>query len=59
MVYLLGGIVVLYIIAMAVGALTGRVRIQSCCGFSDPRRAPRLRAAASRDDGVPDEHPAP
>ena len=59
MVYLLGGIVVLYIIAMTVGALTGRVRIRPCCGVSDPRRDPRLGAAVSRDDGVPDEHPAP
>ena len=59
MVYLLGGIVVLYIIAMTVGALTGRVRIRPCCGVSDPWRDPRLRAAAPRDDGLRDEHPAP
>jgi len=59
MVYLLGGIVVVYVVAMAIGALTGRVRIRPCCGVSDPRCDPRLRAAASSDDGVPDNHPVP
>ena len=59
MVYLLGGIVVLYIIAMTVGALTGRVRIRPCCGVSDPRRDPRLFPAASPSDGAVDELQVP
>lgn len=42
--YMLGGLVVLYIVVMAVGALTGRVRARSCCP-ADPARDRRMRAA--------------
>jgi len=57
LVYVLGGIVVLYMVAMAVGALTGRVRIRSCCGVGDPWRDPS--SAAASGEGAADRQPAP
>jgi uncharacterized membrane protein len=41
--YLLGALVLLPTVALAVGALTGRVRARSCCATPDPRDDLRMR----------------
>lgn len=52
MIYLLGGVVVLFILVCVVGAVTGRVELRSCCTVADPRRDARMRAAFE-DDSPP------
>jgi hypothetical protein len=41
----LGAMVALFTAAMAIGALTGRVKVRSCCAISDPRQDLRMRDA--------------
>ena len=41
--YVLGSIVALATVALAVGAITGRVKIRSCCAPADPARDRRMR----------------
>jgi hypothetical protein len=43
--YALAGLVALFLLALAVGAVTGRIRATSCCAPSDPRRDLRMRGA--------------
>ena len=43
--YVVGGIFGLFVIALAVGAVTGRVRASSCCAPGDPALDARMRAA--------------
>jgi hypothetical protein len=45
MTYVIGGLVLAATLALAVGALTGRVRARSCCAVADPRRDLRMRGA--------------
>ena len=45
MAQILGGVVVAFMLMLAVGALTGRVRAQSCCGAGEARRDLRMRSA--------------
>ena len=47
--FLLGGVVVVFTLALVIGALTGRVRARSCCGGVDASRDLRLRAAGWSD----------
>ena len=42
---ILGCVVAGFMLVLAVGALTGRVRAQSCCGAGDARRDLRMRSA--------------
>lgn len=49
MVYLLGGVVALFLVSLIVGALTGRVEVRSCCTVADPRSDARMRAAFEDD----------
>ena len=37
------------LVALVVGALSGRVRLTSCCVTSDPARDLRMRAALEND----------
>lgn len=37
------------LVALVIGALTGRVRLTSCCATSDPARDLRMRAAFEND----------
>ena len=37
------------LVALVVGALTGRVQLRSCCATSDPSRDLRMRAAFDSD----------
>lgn len=43
--YAVGGFVALFLLALVVGAVTGRVRARSCCTPTDPRRDLRMRGA--------------
>jgi hypothetical protein len=43
--YVLGAVVVLFIVALVAGAVTGRVRMRGCCTVADPRRDLRMRDA--------------
>jgi len=42
---ILGLVVAAFMLVLAVGALTGRVRARSCCGAGDARRDLRMRSA--------------
>lgn len=41
----IGAVLSLVVLALAVGALTGRVRVRSCCAISAPERDLRMREA--------------
>ena len=45
----IGALIALPLLALAVGALSGRVRLTSCCATSDPSRDLRMRAAFESD----------
>jgi hypothetical protein len=52
-----GVIVSVFTVLLLVGAVTGRVKVTSCCGIADPRRDARMRDAfadeASPHSGAP------
>ena len=41
--YIIGGLVILYLVVMLVGMLTGRIKVKSCCVVSDPSKDARMR----------------
>jgi hypothetical protein len=41
--YLLGSAVVIFLVLVVVGGLTGRVRAQNCCSIADPDKDLRMR----------------
>ena len=43
--FLLGGLVSVATLALAIGALTGRVKVRSCCAAWDPSRDLRMRGS--------------
>ena len=45
MVIVLGVLVVVFLAALLIGAVTGRVKITSCCAVADPRCDARMRGA--------------
>ena len=45
MTYVLAALVVLPVLILLMGALTGRVNVRSCCGVSDPAKDLRMRDA--------------
>ena len=61
--YVFGVPVLLFLVAIVYGGLTGRVRMTSCCAVADPARDLRMRAAFEDDDdqssssGVPSKTP--
>ena len=64
--YLLGGIVLAFLLLLVLGAATGRADLRSCCSIADPSRDLRMRAAYEADPdgagdaaGVSRRHPAP
>jgi Na+-transporting methylmalonyl-CoA/oxaloacetate decarboxylase gamma subunit len=44
-------LVLVFLVVLAVGALTGRVRGGSCCAAADPRRDLRMRDAFTDELG--------
>ena len=60
--FVFGVPVLLFLVALVYGGLTGRVRLTSCCAVADPSRDLRMRAAFEDDDhslssGVPSKTP--
>lgn len=56
MAYVFGVPVLLFLVALVYGGLTGRVRLSSCCAVADPTRDLRMRAAFE-DDALPRREP--
>ena len=50
---LIAAVVVLAVLGLVVGAVTGRVRTSSCCSVADPRRDARMRDAYIDDRVAP------
>jgi hypothetical protein len=50
MAYVFAVPVLLFLVALAYGGLTGRVRLSSCCAVADPARDLRMRAAFEDDE---------
>lgn len=53
MAYIVATPVLLFLVALAIGALTGRVRTTSCCSNANPAKDLRMRPAfeqSIRDD---------
>ncbi len=50
MVMVLGVLVVLFLAVLLIGAVTGRVKVSSCCVVADPQCDARMRDAFARDD---------
>lgn len=49
--YLIGALVIAFLVFVVVGALTGRVKAQSCCSLtSDPDTDLRMRGAEAPPD---------
>ena len=40
--YVIGGLVSAYSLVLAIGALTGRIKVKSCCVISDPSKDLRM-----------------
>ena len=51
--YLIAAVVLAPVLALVVGAVTGRVRVQSCCVPTDPARDLRMRDAFAEGDDAP------
>jgi hypothetical protein len=47
--YLLGGLIVVFMVLLAIGALTGRVKARSCCSIPDPSRDRMMTDAEPAD----------
>lgn len=45
---LLGGLVVIFMLLLAVGAITGRVKARSCCNAGDPEHDRRMDGASTQ-----------
>jgi hypothetical protein len=43
--YVVGIPVLVFLLALVYGGVTGRVRLSSCCAVADPRRDLRMRGA--------------
>jgi hypothetical protein len=48
--YVIGGVAIAFVVFLAFGAITGRVRSRSCCATPDPSRDLRMRAAYEGDE---------
>lgn len=44
-VYMLAGLMMLFLALLVIGAVTGKVKIRSCCSGGDASRDKRMRAA--------------
>ena len=50
MVVFLAVVVALFLVLLLAGAVTGRVKVRSCCAVADPRADARMRAAFEDPD---------
>ena len=46
-----------FLVFLAVGAITGTVKVKSCCGISDPRCDARMRDAFETERTPPSPRP--
>jgi hypothetical protein len=44
--YVVAAPIVLFLVLLLVGAVTGRVRVRTCCAVADPARDARMRPTA-------------
>ncbi len=51
--YLIGGLVIAFLVVLVLGAVTGRVKSRSCCSIADPRQDLRMRAAFEGESAPP------
>jgi hypothetical protein len=54
--YVFAAALILVILTVTVGALTGRVKASGCCAVADPRRDLRMRGAFEDDMRAADRH---
>jgi hypothetical protein len=52
MAYVFGIPVLVFLVVLCYGGLTGRVRLSSCCAIADPTKDLRMRAAVPEADPV-------
>lgn len=52
MAYVFGVPVLLFLVALVYGGITGRVRMSSCCAAADPSKDLRMRGASTDADNV-------
>jgi hypothetical protein len=52
-VYALAGLVVLFLVVLVLGAVTGRVKVRGCCSAADATRDRRMRAAFEDEPAAP------
>jgi hypothetical protein len=48
--YVLGACAALFLVVLLCAAVTGRLRLGSCCAVADPSRDVRMSAAFEEDD---------
>lgn len=51
--YLIGGVVIVFLVLLVLGAITGRVRSRKCCSVADPRQDLRMRGAFEDETSPP------
>jgi hypothetical protein len=51
--YLIGGLVIAFLVVLVVGAVTGRIKSRSCCSVADPRQDLRMRGAFEGEASPP------
>ena len=51
--YVIGGVVIAFLVVLVVGAVTGRVKSRSCCSVADPRQDLRMRGAFEGEASPP------
>ena len=56
--YLIAAVVLAPVLALVVGALMGRVRVQSCCAPADPAKDLRMRDAFTEGNESPSRRTA-
>lgn len=54
MVIVLGVLVAVFLTALLIGAVTGRVTLTSCCAVADPRCDARMRSAFESPADLPE-----
>lgn len=59
MAWLLSIPMVALVLFLVVGAITGRMKVQSCCAVVDPRRDARMREAFVEADDVERQRNSP
>ncbi len=51
--YVIGGVVIAFLVLLVIGAVTGRVKSRSCCSIADPRQDLRMRGAFEGEASPP------